>query len=56
MESTQTARNPHLTTCTETNCSAKFYYIPERAYPTLCIEHSDDALRADGWAPENSQN
>jgi hypothetical protein len=45
-----------LTTCTEANCQHTFYLIPESDYPTLCIEHKDDARREQGWTPENSQN
>lgn len=44
-----------LTNCTKTNCEATFNYIPTRQFPTLCIEHSADADRDNGWTPENSQ-
>jgi hypothetical protein len=41
--------------CSEPLCHARFNYVPARRFPTLCLEHSDDASRdLDGWTPENS--
>lgn len=46
---------PPMIECEHDGCVAAFYYVPERTFPTLCLDHSDDASRsAHGWTPENS--
>jgi hypothetical protein len=43
--------------CTEPGCRAGFSLVPARQFPTLCLDHADDASRQqDGWTVANSTN
>lgn len=43
----------HCTTCG----TGPFFYVEAREFPTLCIDHSDEASRErHGWTPENSRD
>jgi hypothetical protein len=49
----QTTQN--LIHCDHEDCTAEFFLVPARQFPTLCLDHSDQADReANGWTPENS--
>lgn len=49
--------NTELITCTAEACTASFFHVPAREFPTLCLDHADDASRsAHGWTPANSTN
>lgn len=44
-----------LVGCEVVGCSARFFLVPSRRFPGMCLEHSDEASRSvDGWTPENS--
>lgn len=46
-----------FTHCTHEGCAAEFCWVPGREFPTLCIDHADDASRAaHGWTVNNSTN
>lgn len=47
--------NSELITCTADKCNASFFLVPARKFPTLCLDHADDASRsAHGWTIANS--
>lgn len=44
-----------LITCTAPKCRMQFFLVPAREFPTLCLDHADDASRdAHGWTLSNS--
>lgn len=43
-----------MVTCAHVYCSAHFFYVPERDYPELCLDHADEVSRQTGWSPTNS--
>lgn len=34
-----------LVRCEELNCLADFFHVAARAYPTLCLDHAEEARR-----------
>jgi hypothetical protein len=46
---------PGLIGCDVEGCGARFFLVPARQFPSLCVDHADEASRSvDGWTPENS--
>lgn len=42
-------------TCSAEGCSARFFHVPGREFPGLCLDHAADAARErHGWTPANS--
>lgn len=55
MTATQTTEELNLIMCAAEACTARFFHVAAREFPTLCLDHADDASRErHGWTLANS--